>query len=82
MNRIRVQLFAAAREAAGRDWVEVDVPGPITATRLKALLLEQYPPLRSLAQTAQLAVNQQFVGPQHLVHPQDEVAWILPVSGG
>lgn len=83
---VRVLLFAAAREAAGRDAVEVDLPGDAAtpAAVLAALAAGAGgPALARVAARARLAVNHVFAAPgAPPIRPGDEVALIPPVGGG
>ena len=82
MSVIRVQLFAAARDLAGSDVVEIPAAEPLTVSQLKRRLLESYPALEPLGNALQLAVNCRFAAADQVVGPQDQVACIPPVSGG
>lgn len=82
MSVIRVQMFAAARDLAGSDVVEIPAEEPLTVAQLKQRLLQSHPALESLAGSLQLAVNCQFATEDCLVGPFDQVACIPPVSGG
>jgi len=76
-----VKLFAAAAQAAGNR----ELRGPwagLTADGLLAKLLEEYPGLRPLAPSLQMAVNHEYVEGDHRISDGDEVAVIPPVSGG
>jgi molybdopterin converting factor subunit 1 len=79
---VEVQLFAAARDQAGAARLELPVSGPLTVAQLRAKLVEQLPEIGPLVQRCRLAVDQQYVGDDFLVHPGSEIALIPPVSGG
>jgi molybdopterin synthase catalytic subunit len=75
--RVRVRLFAALRDRAGTDEIELELPeGAVVADALERL--------RSLTGDlrAVLAVNREYARAQTALHPDDELALIPPVSGG
>ena len=80
--RIRVQLFAVARQLAGRDAVIVDVAEGATVADVRSALLTFVPQLESVVANARWAVDAQFVGDDHPVGERAEMALIPPVSGG
>lgn len=80
--RVRVRLFAAFREAAGRGDTSVDLVEGTTVSDLLGLLVAEFPRLRGLAPVSAAAVNQEYVSTSTVLHDGDEVAFIPPVSGG
>lgn len=75
--RVRVRLFAALRERAGSDEIELELPeGAVVADAL-----ERVRPLTGDLQ-AVMAVNREYARAQTALHPGDELALIPPVSGG
>ena len=79
---VRVQLFAAAREWAGRPMVDVEVPEPATISRLRHALTRQFPELVPGSPHLLFALNRRYAG-EHATIPADaEVACFPPVSGG
>jgi molybdopterin converting factor small subunit len=79
---VRVLLFGAEADAAGRDAVAVSLPPGSTCERLKDVLAREVPELKPLLSAARLAVNAEFAPPGATIHPGDEVALIGLVSGG
>jgi molybdopterin converting factor subunit 1 len=79
---IRVRLFARARDLAGADAVDVDLPAGATVAGLRAQLAERVPALRDLLPRAAVAVNEDFADDDTPIPPGVEVAIIPPVSGG
>ena len=72
-----VRLFAALRERAGRDALELELPeGATAADALEAV--REYAAGSSLV----LAVNQEYATPDTRLSPGDELAVVPPVSGG
>ena len=82
MTTIRVRLFARARDLAGADAVDVDLPAGATVAGLRARLAERVPALRDLLPRAAVAVNEDFADDDTPIPPGAEVAIIPPVSGG
>jgi molybdopterin synthase catalytic subunit len=79
---VRILLFAGLRERLRSDWVELELPEDATVAQLLAALGERHPTLRELLPPCRVAVEQEFVSPEHPVRAGDEVAVIPPVSGG
>jgi molybdopterin converting factor subunit 1 len=79
---IRVRLFARARELAGADAVEIDLPPGGLVADLRAQLSKSCPALRPLLTRSAVAVNEEFAGDELVVPPAAEVALLPPVSGG
>ncbi len=77
---IRVQLFASAREKAGSEDVHLPVNQHTTMRDLLQMLHAVHPELRKIS--GRWAVNKEFVENDCSVHPEDEIAFIPPVSGG
>ncbi|HEY6551364.1 MAG TPA: MoaD/ThiS family protein, partial [Solirubrobacterales bacterium] len=80
---IRVRLFAALREEAGSDSVDLELPEG--ATVAKALeMLGSRPPLDGLlAQLpVRMAVNRAYADAETRLAADDELALIPPISGG
>lgn len=80
--RIAVRTFAAYRQAIGQGELSLDLPAGTTPGQVWSTLVERYPDLRRFPPPARFAVNDAFVGPEHTLAEQDEVALIPPVSGG
>jgi molybdopterin converting factor subunit 1 len=80
--RIRVRLFAAAKERAKASSLEVTVPPPQTVGALLEAVGHASPALRSLLPQLRVAVNEAFAEPNTVLAEADEVALIPPVSGG
>ncbi len=77
-----VRLFAAARQAAGQDRLELELPEGATVGDLRRALSGQLPELAELVRRAMFAVDTEYA-PDDRTLPRDaEVACIPPVSGG
>jgi MoaE-MoaD fusion protein len=74
---VHVRLFAALRERAGRDAIDLELPdGALVSDALAAVddLARDLPLV--------LAVNREYAAPGDRLAPGDELALIPPVSGG
>lgn len=79
---IRIQLFAAARDAAACDFLELDLEFPFQVHQLRKELLEQHSCLATLLENARFAIDRRYVVDSTTVETAEEIALILPVSGG
>ena len=77
-----VYLFAAAREIAGADRVELALPANATVAEVRAGLNAAIPALASLLARSAIAVNCDIADDNRTIAPGDEIAVIPPVSGG
>jgi molybdopterin converting factor subunit 1 len=80
--KIRVQLFAAARDAAGEDVVELEVPSAATVGDLRRALGDFNAALKPLAANLMFAVDADYADDRTVLRPDADVAAIPPVSGG
>jgi molybdopterin converting factor subunit 1 len=79
---MKVLLFARAKDLAGADHVDLDVPAGATVVELRQLLARRYPALGPLLEKSVLAVNGEIAN-DHVVLPAGaEIALLPPVSGG
>jgi molybdopterin converting factor subunit 1 len=79
---VAVLLFAAAKDLAGTDRLELSIRLPAPVSSLKCELLRHAPALQAISASLLWAVNYQYVGENALVSAGDEVACFPPVSGG
>ena len=80
--KIKLKLFAVARERVGASAIDVEVASPGTVRALRGALVEQYPVLRDVVPHVRFAVDSEYAGDSKAISPQSEVAVIPPVSGG
>ena len=80
--KVRVRLFASAKDIVGQREILLDLPEGTTAAGLLQRLVADHPGLRGLAPSIRLAVNRDYVEGSRLLAEGDEVAFIPPVSGG
>ena len=80
---VRVRLFAALREQAGSDSIEIELgEGATVADALEQLSAQ--PPLAGLLERlpVAMAVNRDYASPETPLRAEDELALIPPISGG
>ncbi len=80
--KIRIQLFAAAREIAGSESLELDVPQNATIRDVREQLVVAVPLLKPLVHSLLWAVNNQYAGDDRTISNTDTIACFPPVSGG
>jgi molybdopterin converting factor subunit 1 len=80
--KVRLLLFAGARDVVGASEVELPLDAPCTAAELWPRLLDAHPGLAPWRASIRLAINGSYAGPADAVSPGDEVALIPPVAGG
>lgn len=80
--RIFVKLFAAARDLAGGDTIEIELSNAATVADLRQALMEWLPPARDLLSRSMFAIDCDYAGDNARLAPNAEIACIPPVSGG
>jgi molybdopterin converting factor subunit 1 len=80
--KIRVKLFAVARELAGRNELTLDLPDGATVRDLRDAVTATSPALSRIVPHALWAVNAEYATTDTQLTEQSEVALIPPVSGG
>ncbi len=80
--QLRVLLFAVLADRLGTDHVTVDLPAGTTVTDLLDRLSAQHAAVAELRGSLAVAVNHAYAAGDHVLHADDEVALIPPVSGG
>ena len=79
---MQIQMFAAAKDLAGSDAIEVDFCFPIEAWAIKEAIVAQCPNLKPLVEHSRIAVDGRYMADDAQVHAATEIALIPPVSGG
>jgi molybdopterin synthase catalytic subunit/molybdopterin synthase sulfur carrier subunit len=77
-----VLLFAACRQMAGREIVELQLPAGATVQQLRAALAAEVPSLAPLMPHLMFALNTEYASDEALIPDGAEIACIPPVSGG
>ena len=80
--KVRVKCFATAREIIGAGELLIDVPDGSTLTHLFDQIRRQFPKMEGLAGSLLFSVNREYAPLDKRLAPDDEVAFIPPVSGG
>ncbi len=80
--RVRVRLFARAKDLAGASSVALDLPDGATIGQLRRHLAKEQPALAVLLERSALAVNDEFAVDETPLSPGADVAVLPPVSGG
>ncbi|MGH9320422.1 MAG: molybdopterin converting factor subunit 1 [Vicinamibacteria bacterium] len=80
--KVRVRLFAALREIVGQEEVELELAPGTTIDGLWEKLVSRNQKLAPYAKSINFAVNHDFVTRETPLSPNDEVAFLPPVSGG
>lgn len=79
---VRVQLFAVARQLAGRESIELPLPDGATIGQLRQALAAGYPQLASVLPHVMFAVDAEYADDDRPIPPAAAIACIPPVSGG
>ena len=80
--KVRVKLFAVAKELVGRDELEIDLPSDATVRHLREAVVAASPALARIVPHALWAVGAAYAGDDTPLNEQSEIALIPPVSGG
>jgi molybdopterin converting factor small subunit len=80
--KVRVQLFARARDVVGAEWALVELADSATIADLRLELSRNYPPLESLVSRSAIALNEEFAQDSDAIDAQAKLALLPPVSGG
>lgn len=80
--QVTVRLFAAHREAAGKNIFVADLPDGSTVSDAYDVLCAAFPALARSARSVAFALNQTHVSGAEEVRDGDEVALLPPVAGG
>ena len=79
---MRVRLFAALREAAGCEQLELELPEGATALDAWERLAALHPGLAPRRANLAASVNRRYASFEVPLSEGDEVVFIPPVSGG
>ncbi len=80
--KIRMKLFAVARQWADADSVEMDLPPNATIGVARAALINKLPKLSELGHHLRFAVDEEYADDNTPIFAGSNVACIPPVSGG
>ncbi len=80
--RLSIQLFALARDKAGRSVVPLELPDGANVADLRAALAAGVPALAPLVPVLLIAVDSEYARDEVVLRPESQVAAFPPVSGG
>jgi len=80
--KIKLLLFASARDCIGQAELMLDLPDGATVGNLRQRLVELYPRTKDLLAICAVSVNQNYANNETQLASGLEVAIIPPVSGG
>lgn len=80
--KIQVLYFAVFRERLGTSDEELELADGTTVGAAIAALAAKHAPIAQLRGRFRVAVNQELVDDDHVLHDRDELALIPPVAGG
>ena len=78
---MKVLAFGIVRDIFNNSFFELDKNYAADTDQLKLLLEERFPRLKALA-SYMIAVNDEYAAENVMIHDDDEIALIPPVSGG
>ena len=79
---VRVRMFAAAKQAARTDLLELKMPDGATIGQLRERLAAEIPEVSGLVRRAMFAVDTEYAADSKPIPLGADVACIPPVSGG
>lgn len=79
--KIRLLAFGIAKDILNARSMSFELKQGNTIAALKTALMLQYPAFEKLISLT-FAVNESYVPDDHLLHEDDEIVLIPPVSGG
>jgi molybdopterin converting factor subunit 1 len=80
--RVRVRMFGALAERAGRDEDALELPDGATAHEALRAVGARHPDAAGLLDRISVAVNREIAPADRRLDPGDEVALLPPVAGG
>jgi len=79
---VEIKLFAVAKQMAGSESLQLELPERATVRDLRSALIERVPELERIAGNLMFAVSQQYASDEAVIPAGAEIACIPPVSGG
>ncbi len=79
---VRVLFFSHLRDAAGASEIDCELESGATIAILLESLYDQFPKLRAWDQSILIGAGVEFVGRDHIIAPNEEIAIMPPVQGG
>jgi molybdopterin synthase catalytic subunit len=80
--RVRVLFFGALKDLSGKTADEMELADGATVADFLRLIVQEAPAIGRYAGSMAIAVNQEYALPGTILHDQDEIGLLPPVSGG
>jgi molybdopterin converting factor subunit 1 len=80
--KVRVKLFAVAKELAGSEEISVDLPTVAVVGDVRRAVVAAYPAIERILPHVVWAVDAEYADDTDTVNEHSDVALIPPVSGG
>lgn len=80
--KIKLLLFAAAKEIVGANQLVIELSDGDNVAALKAAVNKKHPAIADLVARSAFSVDQKYASDETLIEDSSEVAMIPPVSGG
>jgi sulfur-carrier protein len=80
--RLRLRLFALARQLAGAEFLDVELSDQPTIGELRRRLAEDCTPLAALSRHVLFSIDAEYAPDSAPIPTSGDVACIPPVSGG
>lgn len=80
--KVPVQFFSHLKEIAGVSGLELEMQPGVTVEGLLAQLYQRAPALRAWDGSILIGAGVEFVGRDHVLRPNEEIAVMPPVQGG
>lgn len=81
-RRVSIRLFAGARQRAGRETVQIDLPPGATISEARRSLGREVPALADQLPYLLFAIGTEYAGDDNLIPEHCELSAFPPVSGG
>ena len=79
---VHVRMFAVLRDRAGVSEAKIEMAKGATVAQAVDAIKDAFPSLSDQLKQIAVAVNREYVQLETLLHDNDELALIPPVSGG
>jgi molybdopterin converting factor subunit 1 len=79
---VRVLFFGALKDLAGKTDDQRELPDGATVADFLSLIVQESPAFGRYSKSLAIAVNQEYALPGTILHDQDEIGLLPPVSGG
>jgi molybdopterin converting factor subunit 1 len=80
--QVNILFFASMADKTGTNRWTPSLPASAMLEDVKKILVEKFPAIAEMLSICHVAVNQEYARGNLILHPSDEIAFFLPVSGG